>query len=58
MLIASLACSVGAFAPSSNAPRLATNLAMAKFDKSTERWSATTEDEKTGGYNAFGTLMR
>jgi hypothetical protein len=31
---------------------------MAKFDKSTERWSATTEDEKTGGYNAFGTLMR
>lgn len=31
---------------------------MVKFDKSTERWIPTTDDEKNGGYGPFGSLIR
>ena len=50
---------VGGFAPvPSGRVTTSSSLSMAKFDKKTEKWIATTEDEKTGGYGPFGTLIR
>jgi hypothetical protein len=63
LVLLSVSCSVVAFTtPSSSgttASRLAaTSLNMAKYDKAAEKWITTTEDERTGGYGPFGTLIR
>mmetsp|Transcript_27875 Transcript_27875/g.34411 ORF Transcript_27875/g.34411 Transcript_27875/m.34411 type:complete len:189 (-) Transcript_27875:252-818(-) len=63
------ACNVvTAFVPSTSLSQVVTRhsqgnnqngLSMApKFDKSTQRWIPTTDDEENGGYGPFGTLMR
>ena len=58
LVLLSVSCSVSAFAPASASSRTDSSLSMAKFDKKTQRWIATSEDEKTGGYGPFGTLIR
>ena len=63
LLLAYLTSAAVAFAPTSPIssaaakPSSTTSLSV-KFDKSTGRWIAQTEDEKTGGYDAFGSLIR
>lgn len=59
LVLAVTSCTVGAFSLAPMTSRGASSaLAMAKFDKTTEKWIATTEDEKSGGYGPFGTLIR
>ena len=64
-LFLALISSVAAFAPTSPITSAASSTAIrsntslnVKFDKKTERWVPTTEDEKNGGYGPFGTLIR
>lgn len=63
LLLAYLTSSVVAFAPTSSIisaakPSSSTTSLSVKFDKSTGKWIPQTEDEKTGGYDAFGSLIR